>query len=188
MTPSPAAVGLIMGSDSDWPVLEPCYQTLQELQVPVEVVVASAHRTPERVQQWASTAAERGLKVIIAAAGGAAHLPGVVASWTTLPVIGVPVAHGTPDPSRPPAAPLGGLDALLSIVQMPPGVPVACVGVNAAANAGLLAAQILALSDAALARRLAQWRARQAERVAERDQRLRSRLASPAAAGEASRP
>lgn len=179
MADTAPVVGLIMGSDSDWPVLEGAYRTLRELGIAAEVVVASAHRTPERVQQWAQTAASRGLKVIIAAAGGAAHLPGVVASWTTLPVLGVPVAQAS-EPGRPPAAPLGGLDALLSIVQMPPGVPVACVGINAAQNAALLAAEILALSDPSLAERLAALRRRQADQVAERHQRLAQRLAQEA--------
>ena len=179
MADAKPAVGLVMGSDSDWPVLEAAYETLKQLGVATEVVVASAHRTPDRVRQWAASAAERGLRVIIAAAGGAAHLPGVIASWTSLPVIGVPVAQGAgPDPSRPPAAPLGGLDALLSIVQMPPGVPVACVSINGAQNAALLAAQILALSDAALAERLAAYRRSQADRVAERERRLLQRLSA----------
>lgn len=177
MAQAKPAVGLVMGSDSDWSVLEAAYEMLRQLGVATEVAVASAHRTPDRVRQWAASAAERGLKVIIAGAGGAAHLPGVIASWTSLPVIGVPVAQGPgPDPSRPPAAPLGGLDALLSIVQMPPGIPVACVGINGAQNAALLAAQILALSDAALAERLAAFRRSQAERVAERERRLLQRL------------
>ena len=170
-------VGLAMGSDSDWPVLQAAYDTLRALGVEVEVAVASAHRTPQRVQRWASSAADRGLAVIVAGAGGAAHLPGVIAAWTPLPVIGVPIAQPQgPDPTRPPAAPLGGLDALLSIVQMPPGVPVACVGINAAQNAGLLAAQILALSDPGLADRLAAFRRQQAERVDERHRRLVQRL------------
>lgn len=164
MLPHPeraAVVGLIMGSDSDWPVMKAAYDQLVEFGVPVEVAVASAHRTPQRVQQWASGAAARGLKVIIAGAGGAAHLPGVVAAWTTLPVIGVPVA-----------ASLDGLDALLSIAQMPPGVPVATVAINGARNAAILAAQILALQDQALAERLRAFRQRQAESVAERERRL----------------
>ncbi|MEW6045630.1 MAG: 5-(carboxyamino)imidazole ribonucleotide mutase, partial [Bacillota bacterium] len=134
-----------------------------------EVAVASAHRTPERVQRWASTAAGRGLKVIIAGAGGAAHLPGVIAAWTPLPVIGVPIA-----------ASLEGLDALLSIAQMPPGVPVAAVGVNGARNAALLAAEILALSDPALAERLQAFRREQGEKVAERERRLLAALESNA--------
>ena len=165
----PAVVGLIMGSDSDWPVMKPAYDQLLELGLGVEVAVASAHRTPERVQQWAAGAASRGLRVIIAGAGGAAHLPGVVAAWTTLPVIGVPVA-----------ASLGGLDALLSIAQMPPGVPVATVAVNGARNAAILAAQILALHDDALARRVQDLRRRQAESVALRERRLLESLGAEA--------
>lgn len=175
MQPHPrrsAAVGLIMGSDSDWPVMKEAYDQLRELGVPVEVAVASAHRTPRRVQEWASSAAARGLKVIIAGAGGAAHLPGVVASWTTLPVIGVPVAGS-----------LGGADALLSIVQMPPGVPVAAVGVNAARNAAILAAEILALADVELAGRLVELRRRQEQAVAERERRLLEGLQPPAPSG-----
>lgn len=156
-----AVVGLIMGSDSDWPVMRAAWDELRSLGVGVELAVASAHRTPERLQQWAATAVGRGLRVLIAAAGGAAHLPGAVAAWTTLPVIGVPIA-----------ASLQGLDALLSIAQMPPGVPVATVGINAARNAALLAAQILALSDPALAERLAASRREQAARVVERERRL----------------
>ncbi|HEY8424454.1 MAG TPA: 5-(carboxyamino)imidazole ribonucleotide mutase [Limnochordales bacterium] len=161
-----AVVGLIMGSDSDWPVMKAAYDQLLELGLTVEVAVASAHRTPERVQQWAQGAASRGLSVIIAGAGGAAHLPGVVAAWTTLPVIGVPVA-----------ASLGGLDALLSIAQMPPGVPVATVAVNGARNAAILAAEILALQDPGLAQRLQELRRRQADSVALRERRLLESLA-----------
>ncbi|MBE3599372.1 MAG: 5-(carboxyamino)imidazole ribonucleotide mutase [Limnochordaceae bacterium] len=156
-----ARVGLIMGSDSDWPVMKAAWDQLHALGIEVELAVASAHRTPERAMTWARTAAERGLRVIIAAAGGAAHLPGVMAAWTTLPVIGVPIA-----------ASLEGLDALLSIAQMPPGVPVAAVGINGARNAALLAAEILALSDPELTGRLHELRRRQADQVAEREQRL----------------
>ncbi len=129
-------VGVIMGSDSDWPVMRAAVQVLDELSVPHEVSVVSAHRTPDRMLDYARNAADRGLKVIIAGAGGAAHLPGMVASATVLPVIGVPV----------PLAHLDGLDSLLSIVQMPAGVPVATVSIGGARNAGLLAARILALS------------------------------------------
>lgn len=162
-------VGLIMGSDSDWPVMQAAYDQLVELEIPVEVAVASAHRTPARVQQWAAGAAQRGLRAVVAGAGGAAHLPGVIAAWTPLPVIGVPIA-----------ASLGGLDALLSIAQMPPGVPVAVVGVNGARNAALLAARILALSDPPLARRLQRLAERQEQAVAEREQRLLEGLATTA--------
>lgn len=126
-------VGIIMGSKSDMPVMEACCDQLEELGVPFELVVASAHRNPAKVHEWAESAADRGLKVIIAAAGKAAHLGGVVAAFTPLPVIGVPIR--TSD--------LGGLDSLLSMVQMPSGVPVACVAINGAKNAGIYAAQIL---------------------------------------------
>lgn len=126
-------VGIIMGSKSDLPTMEACTKQLEELGVPYELVIASAHRNPAKVHEWASTAADRGLKVIIAAAGKAAHLGGVVAAYTPLPIIGVPMK--TSD--------LGGLDSLLSMVQMPPGVPVACVAINGAKNAAIYATQIL---------------------------------------------
>lgn len=126
-------VGIIMGSKSDLPVMEACAKQLEEFGVPYEMVIASAHRQPTKVHGWASDAAGRGISVIVAAAGKSAHLGGVVAAYTPLPVITVPME--TPD--------LGGLDSLLSMVQMPPGVPVACVGINAAKNAAILATQIL---------------------------------------------
>ena len=126
-------VGIIMGSKSDLPTMEACTKQLEELGVPYELVIASAHRNPVKVHEWASTAADRGLKVIIAAAGKAAHLGGVVAAYTPLPIIGVPMK--TSD--------LGGLDSLLSMVQMPSGVPVACVAINGAKNAAIYATQIL---------------------------------------------
>lgn len=126
-------VGIIMGSKSDLPTMEACTKQLEELGVPYELVIASAHRNPAKVHEWASTAADRGLKVIIAAAGKAAHLGGVVAAYTPLPIIGVPMK--TSD--------LGGLDSLLSMVQMPSGVPVACVAINGAKNAAIYATQIL---------------------------------------------
>ena len=126
-------VGIIMGSKSDLPTMEACTKQLEELDVPYELVIASAHRNPAKVHEWASTAADRGLKVIIAAAGKAAHLGGVVAAYTSLPIIGVPMK--TSD--------LGGLDSLLSMVQMPSGVPVACVAINGAKNAAIYATQIL---------------------------------------------
>lgn len=126
-------VGIIMGSKSDLPTMEACTKQLDELGVPYELVIASAHRNPAKVHEWASTAADRGLKVIIAAAGKAAHLGGVVAAYTPLPIIGVPMK--TSD--------LGGLDSLLSMVQMPSGVPVACVAINGAKNAAIYATQIL---------------------------------------------
>ena len=126
-------VGIIMGSKSDLPVMEAATEQLKDFGVPYELVIASAHRNPERVHEWASTAAERGLKVIIAAAGKAAHLGGVVAAFTPLPIVGVPMK--TSD--------LGGMDSLLSMVQMPSGVPVACVAINGAKNAAIYATQIL---------------------------------------------
>ena len=138
MTP---LVGILVGSKSDMPVLERCTQRLEELGIEYEIEVRSAHRDPQGVSEYAGTARERGLKVMICAAGMAAHLAGAVAARTSLPVIGIPVAAGS----------LGGLDALLSTVQMPSGVPVATVAVNGAANAAVLAAQILALSDPDLA-------------------------------------
>ncbi len=137
-------VGLIMGSDSDWPVMKDAAEVLKEFGISVEAKVVSAHRTPQDMVEYAETAADRGLKVIIAGAGGAAHLPGMVASVTTLPVIGVPVSLKHFD----------GLDSLLSIVQMPNGIPVATVAVDAARNAGLLAVRILATNDWALAQQL----------------------------------
>lgn len=146
-------VGIIMGSRSDWPTIGRAASVLEALEVPHESKVVSAHRTPERLYEYAGSAADRGLQVLIACAGGAAHLPGMAASMTSLPVLGVPA------PSRA----LNGLDSLLSIVQMPGGVPVAtlAIGEAGATNAGLLAAQILALHDPALAKRLAAWRAKQ---------------------------
>lgn len=141
-------VSIIMGSTSDLPVMEKACQQLDQLQVPFEVNALSAHRTPHDVERFATEAAGRGIRVIIAAAGMAAALPGVIAAQTTLPVIGVPIKGM-----------LDGLDALLSIVQMPPGIPVATVGVNAAQNAALLAVEMLALSDAAVAQRLADYKA-----------------------------
>jgi 5-(carboxyamino)imidazole ribonucleotide mutase len=146
-------VAVLTGSQSDVPLLEPCLQTLSELGIEHELRVMSAHRTPARVQEFASTAAERGFEVIIAAAGMAAHLPGVVAAWTALPVIGVPVGK----------AGMSGLDALLSIAQMPPGVPVACMAVNGAKNAALFAAAILALKHEPVREALATYRLKQAE-------------------------
>src|SRR4029078_10277417 len=137
-------VGLIMGSDSDWSVLEAAAPALAEFEVPFEVGVVSAHRTPGRMLDYARTAAGRGIEVIIAGAGGAAHLPGMVASATPLPVIGVPV----------PLAKLDGLDSLLSIVQMPAGVPVATVSIGGARNAGLLAVRILGSSDSRMRDRI----------------------------------
>jgi 5-(carboxyamino)imidazole ribonucleotide mutase len=141
-------VGVVMGSRSDWPVMEPAALILAELDVAHEVRIVSAHRTPDRLWTYAATAAERGIAVIVAGAGGAAHLPGMLASKTLLPVIGVPV----------PTAALGGVDSLYSIVQMPRGYPVATMAIGGAANAGLMAAQIVALADPELRDRLASWR------------------------------
>jgi 5-(carboxyamino)imidazole ribonucleotide mutase len=146
---APPLVGIIMGSQSDWPTLRAAAEVLDELGVPHEVRIVSAHRTPDRLWDYAKSATVRGLRVIIAGAGGAAHLPGMVASKTTLPVVGVPVQTRA----------LGGVDSLYSIVQMPRGYPVATMAIGGAANGGLMAAQILALSDPALAARLADWRA-----------------------------
>jgi 5-(carboxyamino)imidazole ribonucleotide mutase len=154
-----AAVGIVMGSESDWPTLKAAAGVLDELRVAYEVKIVSAHRTPDRLYKYGKSAAERGLKVIIAGAGGAAHLPGMTASMTTLPVLGVPIESKA----------LKGMDSLLSIVQMPGGVPVAtfAIGEAGAKNAALHAAAILALSDSALATRLAQWRKQQTDSVAE---------------------
>jgi 5-(carboxyamino)imidazole ribonucleotide mutase len=151
----PPVVGVVGGSRSDFPVLEAACGVLMELDVPSELRVVSAHRTPDQLFNYAETAAERGLRVIIAGAGGAAHLPGMLAAKTLLPVIGVPI----------PTQHLGGMDSLLSIVQMPRGIPVATMAIGNALNAGLLAAQILALGDPELGGRLAAWRARQAQGV-----------------------
>ena len=157
MTPSVsgAVVGVVGGSRSDFPFLEDAVNVLAELGVASELRVVSAHRTPDHLFRYAEEAESRGLKVIVAGAGGAAHLPGMLAAKTTLPVIGVPI----------PTKDLGGLDSLLSIVQMPRGIPVATVAIGNATNAGLLAAAILALGDAALAERLAAWRDRQTASV-----------------------
>ncbi len=144
-----AEVGIIMGSQSDWPTLRDSAEILETLGVAHEARIVSAHRTPDRLWEYGRTAVERGLKVIVAGAGGAAHLPGMMASKTRLPVIGVPVHTRA----------LSGVDSLYSIVQMPRGYPVATMAIGGAANAGLMAAAILALSDAALAERLDRWRA-----------------------------
>jgi 5-(carboxyamino)imidazole ribonucleotide mutase len=151
----PPVVGVVGGSRSDFPILEQACAILMTLEIPSELRVVSAHRTPDHLFRYAEEAAGRGIRVIVAGAGGAAHLPGMLAAKTLLPVIGVPI----------PSQHLGGMDALLSIVQMPRGIPVATVAIGNAMNAGLLAAQILALSDEALATRLAAWRAAQMQRV-----------------------
>jgi 5-(carboxyamino)imidazole ribonucleotide mutase len=148
-------VGVVGGSRSDFPILERAVAILAELGVPAELRVVSAHRTPDHLVRYAETAAARGIRVIVAGAGGAAHLPGMLAAKTVLPVIGVPI----------PTQHLGGLDSLLSIVQMPRGIPVATVAIGNGENAALLAAQILALSDPALAERLTAWRAAQTAAV-----------------------
>jgi 5-(carboxyamino)imidazole ribonucleotide mutase len=160
-------VGVIMGSDSDWSVMSAAAAALAEFEVEHEVRVVSAHRTPRDMLDYASAAHERGLRVIIAGAGGAAHLPGMVASLTPLPVIGVPV----------PLSHLDGLDSLLSIVQMPAGVPVATVSVGGARNAGLLAVRILAAADPALRARMAAFQDALAETARAKDTALRARLA-----------
>jgi len=151
-------IGIIMGSQSDWPTMQAAAVVLDELKIPHETRVVSAHRTPDRLYAYAKTAQERGLKAIIAGAGGAAHLPGMTASMTVLPVLGVPVLSKT----------LKGLDSLLSIAQMPGGIPVAtfAIGEAGAKNAGLFAAALLALEDAALSQRLTSWRSRQTRAVA----------------------
>jgi len=161
-TPSGEPVAVIMGSDSDLPVMGGAVEVLASLGVPTQVAVVSAHRTPRDMVAFASSARDAGVKVIIAGAGGAAHLPGMVASLTTLPVIGVPVDATT----------LSGLDALLSIAQMPRGVPVATMAVDGARNAGILAARILSLGDAALAERLEGFAADQAAAAREGNRRV----------------
>lgn len=157
-------IGILMGSDSDLPVVKKAVDTLRELDVPCEVHIFSAHRTPAEAAEFSRNAAERGFGAIIAAAGMAAHLAGAVAASTTLPVIGIPMSGSS----------LGGIDALLSTVQMPSGIPVATVGINGAVNAALLAAEILAVSDAALTERLA------AKRTADREKVLAKNAAAEA--------
>jgi 5-(carboxyamino)imidazole ribonucleotide mutase len=156
--PQPALVGIIMGSKSDWPTLQAAAAVLDELDIAYETQIVSAHRTPERLYDYAKTAKARGLKIIIAGAGGAAHLPGMTAAMTVLPVLGVPIESKS----------LKGLDSLLSIVQMPGGVPVAtfAIGESGAKNAGLFAAAVLAHQDDGLAGRLTAWRQRQTDSVA----------------------
>lgn len=159
-------VGLVMGSDSDWSVMADAAQQLKEFGIEFEVEVLSAHRTPERMVEWGKAAAGRGLKVVIAGAGGAAHLPGMLASVTTLPVIGVPV----------PLARLDGMDSLLSIVQMPAGIPVATVSIGGAKNAGILAARILGAFDAALSDKLGAFAEGLKEQVALKNEKLKASL------------
>lgn len=155
-------VGIIMGSESDLPVLKEAAQVLEEFKVSYEILIVSAHRTPERMADYAKVASSRGLKVIIAGAGGAAHLPGMTASLTSLPVIGVPVRTKN----------LEGLDSLLSIVQMPPGIPVATVAINGAKNAGLLAIKILATSDKKLQKKLENYKKNLKNKVEKKSQDL----------------
>ena len=165
MTQQPR-IGVIMGSDSDWSVMQAAAEALAEFDVPFEVGVVSAHRTPGRMLDYARMAADRGIEVIIAGAGGAAHLPGMIASATPLPVIGVPV----------PLAKLDGLDSLLSIVQMPAGVPVATVSIGGARNAGLLAVRILGSCNPALRARIEEFQRQLEASVLEKDATLRHRL------------
>ena len=162
-------VGVVMGSDSDWPVMSGAADVLTEFGVPFEADVVSAHRMPRQMMDYGSSAADRGLRVIIAGAGGAAHLPGMLASLTPLPVIGVPV----------PLAHLDGLDSLLSIVQMPAGIPVATVAVGGARNAGLLAVRILAVADPGLRRRMAGFQQELTEAAQAKGAALRARQAGP---------
>lgn len=160
-------VAVIMGSDSDFPTMAPAVKRLKGFGIPVEVRVMSAHRTPDAAAEFSKNAKAEGFGVIIAAAGKAAHLGGVLAAYTTLPVIGVPIKTSM----------MGGLDSLLSMVQMPKGIPVACVAVDGADNAAILAAQMLALSDAALAGKLAQFKADMAGEVAAKDEKVRAQFA-----------
>ncbi|MEU2211278.1 5-(carboxyamino)imidazole ribonucleotide mutase [Streptomyces hygroscopicus] len=163
---SAPVIGVVMGSDSDWPVMEAAAKALDEFEVPYEVDVVSAHRMPREMVAYGENAADRGLKAIIAGAGGAAHLPGMLASVTPLPVIGVPV----------PLKYLDGMDSLLSIVQMPAGVPVATVSVGGARNAGLLAARILAAHDAGLRTRMREFQDELNAQATEKGKRLRAKV------------
>jgi 5-(carboxyamino)imidazole ribonucleotide mutase len=165
------SVGIVMGSASDAPAMDDAVAVLREFSVPVEVRVLSAHRTPDDAMSFARQAASRGIRVLIAAAGGAAHLAGVLAAGTSLPVIGVPIASGE----------LRGLDALLATVQMPGGVPVATVAVNGARNAALLAVRILAVHDNRLADALGEYRENMAEKVRKADREIQDRYSDPAA-------
>ncbi len=169
-SPAGLLVGILMGSDSDWPKINKVADALNEFEIEFEVNVMSAHRTPQAVAQYANAAADRGIKVLICAAGGAAHLAGVVAAHTTLPVLGLPVATDV----------MGGIDSLLSTVQMPGDIPVAtfAVGSGGARNAGLFAVHILALSDPQLAKRLRQFRESLAAKIQKKNQALRAQLSS----------
>jgi 5-(carboxyamino)imidazole ribonucleotide mutase len=157
-------VGILMGSDSDWPTMKAAADVCAQFKIECEAKVISAHRTPKDLEQYAGKAQERGLRVIIAGAGGAAHLPGVTAAFTTLPVIGVPIESKS----------LKGLDSLLSIVQMPPGVPVATVGIGAAKNAGLLAVQILAVGETRLQKALEDFKQKLADESRAKNQNLKA--------------
>lgn len=159
-----AEIGIILGSDSDLPKIQECFSILDELGISFEIIVSSAHRTPAQTHEWASTARDRGLKAIIAAAGGAAHLPGVVAAFTTLPVIGIPIETNV----------AGGLDSILSIIQMPAGVPVAAMpaGKAGGANAALFAAAILASGDPLLAAKISDYRKKTEKKISERNEKL----------------
>ena len=159
-------VAVVMGSDSDWSVMSDAAQALKEFGIEYEVEVLSAHRTPERMIEWGKTAASRGIKVIIAGAGGAAHLPGMLASVTTLPVVGVPVPLGK----------LDGMDSLLSIVQMPAGIPVATVSIGGAKNAGILAARILSTFDKQLEQKLIDYGVSLSDLVAEKNTQLQNQI------------
>ena len=159
---SKALVGIIMGSDSDLPVMSACAEICEEFGIEFELDIVSAHRTPEKLVAYSKSAQERGLKVIVAGAGGAAHLPGMVASETVLPVIGVPVRSSS----------LDGMDSLLSIVQMPGGVPVATVAINGAKNAGILAAQIIGASDSSLREKITRYKTEMKEQVDAKSQKL----------------
>ncbi len=161
-TETPPLVGILMGSDSDWPTMKAAAEVCEQFGVACEAKVISAHRTPKDLEDYAGGAHQQGLRVLIAGAGGAAHLPGVAAAFTTLPVIGVPIESKA----------LGGLDSLLSIVQMPPGVPVATVSIGGAKNAGLLAVQILAVADAGLQKRLADYKVKLAEESRSKNRNL----------------
>lgn len=156
-------VAIIMGSDSDWPILEPAHKFLVDFGIETEVVVASAHRTPEKVHDFAAGAQGRGVQVIIAAAGAAAHLPGVIAAYTTLPVLGVPVASTS----------LGGLDALLSIVQMPSGIPVGTMAINGAKNAAIFAAQIIAVGSPEIQAKLCEHRSKMQTEVEQKAAKIK---------------
>ena len=158
-----AIVGVVMGSDSDWPTMKEACQVLEQFDVPYEKEVVSVHRTPDVMAEYGSLARERGIKVIIAGAGGAAHLPGMLAAYTTLPVVGVPITTTA----------LGGLDSLYSIVQMPNGVPVATVAIGKARNAGLLAVRMLSMNDSSLAEKLEDYHLKMADESIEKTKNLK---------------